>query len=350
MDKEMATPNTRDAGVTQQEKLRFLLLPASYPEPTRHVEAVETHMSWVFLTDRFAYKLKKPVLLPFLDFSTIERRKHFCSEEIRLNERLAPRVYIGTVPLTADAAGGLSLAGPGSPVDWLVKMHRLPARMMLDQAIQRGTAGGEDLQRLARLLVGFYRGARVVDMNGREYRQRFEADVATNLAELVRAGEVLADGQVESVHRRQRAFLDSSPWLLEQRATARHVVEAHGDLRPEHVFLGADPQIIDCLEFHPRFRIMDPADELAFFGMECEILGSPEIGAAVFERYCRGLDDRPSPLLLDFYRCYRACVKAKLAIWHVRDPEVREPARWPIVARRYLELAEGYAAGLPSPA
>ncbi len=346
----MATATT-DAEL--EGKLRFLLQAENYPEPTQRVEAVETHMSWVFLADRFAYKLKKPVRLPFLDFSTIERRRHFCLEEIRLNQRLAPRVYIGVVPLIGGSAGILSLGGPLQAIqgrrvaDWLVKMHRLPAAGMLDYAIRHKMVKSEDLERLAERLVAFYCAAPVIDVTAGEYRLRFEAAVRENWEALRQAGDILPQGHLEQVHLRQIAFVDTSPWLLEQRALARKIVEGHGDLRPEHVFLGSDPQIIDCLEFHAAFRALDPVDELAFFGMECEVLGAPAAGDHILERYCRATDDNPPPQLLDFYRSYRACVKAKLAFWHVRDPGVRDGARWRALARRYLGLAEGYARSLP---
>jgi len=344
----MRTPRATDA-IELSRKVDFLSRPESYPEPTRRVELVETHMSWVFLTDRFAYKLKKPVRLPFLDFSTLARRRHFCREEVRLNQRLAPLVYIDALRLVESPDGGLAIGGAGRPVEWLVKMHRLPARTMLDHAIRRGSVRNEDLDRLAERLTAFYGSAEAVDIGAREYRRRFEADVAANLREFRRSQDIVEWAKVEQLHRRQLAFLDSVPWLLEQRATTRKIIEAHGDLRPEHVSLGPEPQIIDCLEFQRRFRIMDPADELAFFAVECEMLGAPEIGALV-ERQCRaGLRDDPAPTLLRFYRCYRACVKAKLAIWHLTDPQVRDPARWPALARRYLDLAETYARDLPRP-
>jgi aminoglycoside phosphotransferase family enzyme len=329
-------------------KIETLLHAATYPEPTRRVESVETHMSWVFLTDRFAYKLKKPVRLAFLDFSTIEQHRHFCIEEVRLNQRLAPRIYIGVVPLTVAMGGALSLGGKGTVADWLVKMHRIPATGMLDHAIRRGTVRDQDLQVFADRLVAFYRAAPAIDMMAREYRLRFEAAVRENWQALAHGRDLLPPAQVERVHGRQLAFLESSPWLLEERALARRIVEAHGDLRPEHVFLGADPQVIDCLEFHAAFRALDPVDELAFFGMECEVLGAGAIGRLVLGHYCRDLEDDPPPPLLDFYRCYRACIKAKLAYWHLRNPEVRDKARWPDVAKRYLGFAERYGQSLPS--
>jgi uncharacterized protein len=323
-------------------KVRFLLRPASYPEPTRSVTAVETHMSWVFLTDRHAHKLKKPIRLTFLDFSTLERRKYYCEEEIRLNRRLAPSVYIGTVPITAGTGGAMSLGGTGAVVDWLVKMNRLPAARMLDQAIRRGSASADDIDRLARRLAMFYRAAPFVAITAADYRRRFETWVAENLDELRRCEAILPAGPVERVHSIQLDLLRDMPELFENRALEHRIVEAHGDLRPEHVCLGTAPEVIDCLEFNREFRLLDPVDELAFLGLECEMLGAPDIGNRVLSRYCQESGDDPPPRLLSFYKSYRACLRAKIAAWHVCVPDGRDVAKWPALADRYLALAEVY--------
>lgn len=327
-------------------KVAALRRPAIYPEPTLRVDAVETHMSWVFLTDRFAYKLKKPVWLPFLDFSTVERRKHFCEEEIRLNRRLAPEVYVGTVPMTLDSRRPLALAGDGPVVDWLVKMHRLPVERMLDHAVRHGTVGANDVDHLANRLARFYRTAKPVSIAAPDYRRRFENDIAENRHELQAYADGVSGRQVERVHSAQLAFLAAAPELFDRRVDEGRIVEAHGDLRPEHVALGAEPQIIDCLEFNREFRTLDPVDELAFFMVECEVLGAPAVGGVVFDRYCAVTGDLPPSRLLDFYRSYRAGLRAKITIWHLRETPVRDPGRWPPLARRYLDLADRYAVRL----
>jgi uncharacterized protein len=337
----LAPSSSRDAELTA--KVEFLLQPASYLEPTRRVDAIETHMSWVFLSDLYAYKLKKPIRLAFLDFSTLERRKHYCEEEVRLNRRLAPAVYIGTVPITIGTFGKMSLGGTGPAVDWLVKMHRLPANRMLDQAIRSGTVATEDIDQLARRLAEFYRAAPPVAMMPVEYRRRFETWVAENFDELRHCEPILPAAAVERVHSIQFGMLRDMPGLFDNRVANRRIVEAHGDLRPEHICLGPDPEVIDCLEFNREFRLLDPVDELVFFALECEMLGAPEIGDRVLDRYRRDTDDDPPISLRNFYKSYRACLRAKIAIWHVREPDGRDAAKWPALAERYLALAEAYA-------
>jgi uncharacterized protein len=320
-------------------KVRFLLRPASYPEPTRSVSAIETHMSWVFLTDRHAHKLKKPIKLEFLDFSTLERRRFYCEEEIRLNRRLAPSVYLGTVPITAGTGGTMSLGGGGAAIDWLVKMNRLPPARMLDEAIRLGSASADDVDRLARRLAEFYLAAPSVAIKATDYRRRFETWVAANLEELRRCEAILPARPVERVHSIQLNMLRDMPELVENRALEHRIIEAHGDLRPEHICLGAVPEVIDCLEFNREFRLLDPVDELAYFGLECEMLGAPGIGDRVLCRYRHESGDEPPPRLMSFYRSYRACLRAKIAAWHVRVPDGRDTAKWPALAQRYLILA-----------
>ena len=324
-------------------KIGFLRQPASYPDSTRNVEVVETHMSWVFLTDRLVYKLKKPVRLPFLDFSTVALRKHFCEEEVRLNRRLAPQIYLGTIPITKKAGGVLSLAGDGPAVDWLVRMSRLPSDRMLDHAIRNGSVSDQDVERLAIKLATFYRAAPPVGITTAEYRRRFEGDISANLTALKAAEGLLPQEEVVRVHEAQLAVLRSTPSPLDARAAEDRIIEAHGDLRPEHIFLGAEPQIIDCLEFNLDFRCLDPVDELCFLAIECEMLGAPAIGTKVLEKYRSITGDRPPPRLLDFYKCHRACLRAKLAFWHLQEANIREPERWPRQTRAYFKLAGIYA-------
>jgi aminoglycoside phosphotransferase family enzyme len=328
-------------------EVEFLRQPESYPEPTLKVEAIETHMSWVFLTEQFAYKLKKPAKTSFLDFSTVSLRKHFCEEEVRLNRRLAPHVYIGTVAITRDATG-MAIGGDGQTIDWLVRMHRLPRERMLDQAIRDRSFTHDEIGRLASRLSLFYRHAPPAPLSGFEYRRRLEFAVAANLEELKKTGDVLGRERVEHVHAVQLEFLRRNSRLLDRRVKEGRIIEAHGDLRPEHILLGADPQIIDCLEFNAEFRTLDPVDELAFFAVECESLDAPEIGTIVFARYRTETGDDPSAQLVDFYKCYRAVLRSKLSIWHLGEPQVRDPARWLKQARSYLDLAATYAERLSS--
>jgi len=314
--------------------------PDSYPGSAGRVEAMETHMSWVFLTDRHAYKLKKPVRFDFLDFSTLEARERDCREEVRLNRRLAPETYLGVVPLTMSGRGQLRLGGKGSVVDWLVKMRRLPSALMLDRVIVTGEADAAVVSKVASLLSRFYTGLAPVALSPSGYIQRFEREIDEHRRELAMPDYGMPGELVSAIILSQGNFLRTNGDLLCDRVRGHRIVEGHGDLRPEHVFVGNPPVVIDCLEFNKQFRIVDPADELAFLWMECAFLGAPEVGEGIWQAYADATGDAAAGALLSFYRSHRACLRAKLSLWHLKDHDIREPGKWRSRARKYLRLAD----------
>ncbi len=325
------------------DKVAFLAGPDAYPDAPPRVTAVETHMSWVFLTELFAHKLKKPVRNEFLDYTTLEARRRFCEEEVRLNQRLASGVYIGTAPLSVDPAGRLAIDGEGEIVDWLVRMRRLPPERMLDRAIAQGTARVADLEGAARLLATFHATAIRVAIPPSAFRRRLADAIAANQRVLeAPAFDLPRDSVIAACGALVRA-LEDHPALFEKRVRRGRVIEGHGDLRPEHVCLGPDPAVIDSLEFDRDFRVVDWVDELAFLAMECERLGSPGAGKVILETCCKALNDRPEEALINFYKAFRALLRAKLSILHLRDEAVRDREAWRPLALDYLRLAGIYA-------
>lgn len=335
------------AEIALSAKIAFLKEPRHYPDPTTAVTALETHRSWVFLTDQHAYKLKKPGSYTYLDVSTIAARKYYCEEEIRLNARLAADVYLALVPLTADCAGKIELGGTGRVVDWLVKMRRLPADRMLDVVIERKQAPEEQIRGVAQKLAKFYRAAAPIAVAPDDYRNGFERDIRANLRELSRPLFGLRHDLVEVPCAAQLKFLNHASALFDRRTREGRIVEAHGDLRPEHVcLLEPEPVVIDCLEFSLTLRTLDAAADLAFLAQECERLGAPRVGQTAFAIYSEITRDDPPATLLRFYKSYWACLRAKLCAWHLTDPACRDPGKWSRLATNYLVRAQGYAADL----
>ncbi len=331
---------------TSQAKVALLRQAQTYPEPPGQVAVVETHMSWVFLTDRYAYKLKKPVQYPFLDFSTLAARRHNCLEEVRLNRRLAREVYLGVVPLALDAAGNVGLERAGEPLDWLVKMRRLPAQRMLDELIRQKSVTVAELRRLARLLCAFYRRCPAVRIDSATYRARLAADIEENRRKLLDPACQLPSRQIATIHAAQLALLSREPLLFDRRVAEHRIVEGHGDLRPEHICMEAEPVVIDCLEFNRQFRIVDSVDELAFLALECERLGAALVHDMLFAAGRQELQDDPPARLVNFYKTWRACLRARLAIWHTHDVDAAEWPKWRRRAAVYLRLAEHYSQAL----
>jgi uncharacterized protein len=324
--------------ITTADKVDFLSSPAAYPGLVGPVDVEETHMSWVFLAGERVYKLKKPVRYPFLDFTTIEAREANCREEVRLNLRLAPEVYLGVVALSVSAGGALALGDDGEIVDWLVEMRRLPAERMLDKAIASGDVSRESICAVAHLLCGFYESAAREELSGAEYVEQFAHEQAINREVLSNRDFDLDRPRVESALRTVEDMLERSHRLV-RRAEAGRIVEGHGDLRPEHVCLSEPPAIIDCLEFSRRLRLVDPLDELVFLDLECQRLQAGWIGRLIIDTYAERTKDHPDDELMSFYRAYRACLRARLSLVHIIESDTRSPWKWLPQARHYIALA-----------
>lgn len=311
--------------------------PESYPQATRGVEAIETHLSWVFLTERHAYKLKKPVRTPWLDYTTVDGRKRACEVELALNRRLAPDVYLAVVPYVH--AKTPCLEQPGTPDDWLVKMRRLPSARMLDEKIARADVAPSEVDALARVLTAFYRSTRRAPLAGPAYRAKVAGDLAHKRASVSAARYGLNAAQVTRVCAHQDQWLAQHGALLEARAGS--LVDAHGDLRPEHVCLEpSGPAIIDCLEFDRTLRELDPVSELSFLALECRRLGAPWIGERLLAVYREQARDAFAPELVCFYQSYHALVRAAIAVWHLDDDAIDGRERWRARGHAYLELAQ----------
>jgi uncharacterized protein len=336
-------PKPREGCVTLAAKVAFLGCPDAYPERPMLVEVIETHLSWVFLTDRHVYKLKKPVLLPHLDFSKLEAREANSMMEVRLNRRLAPDVYLGVVALMSLPDGTLHLGQPhggaGEVVDWLVWMERLPVNRRLDEIIRGGTVTRSDITGLSTVLRRFYRQAPVVPIVPSDYISRFGRDMRINLDIIVpRVSSHLANEALRAADG-QAAFLAKHGGLLEERAVQGRIVEGHGDLRPEHVFLDGEPRVIDCLEFDRDLRLLDPVDELAYLGLECERLGAAWICQEILTEYRARSGDAPDPRLHAFYGGFRASLRARLAALRLDDAPPERRADWLARVESYLGLA-----------
>jgi aminoglycoside phosphotransferase family enzyme len=334
--------------VTLESKVAFLRQATSFPESAYRVEAIETHMSWVFLTDEFAYKLKKPVHQALFDFRTLDARRHYCQEEVRLNRRLAERIYLGIVALSINGTGHLQLDKGGTVVDWLVKMRRLPTQHMLDYAIRTGAACADDMRRVAARLAAFYRACPPGMADPAAYRDALVLDKERNLHELGQPAYRLPAAQVRDLCRRQREVLDNRRDWFDDRVRAGRIVEGHGDLRPEHVCLAPEVAIIDCLEFSRALRTVDPADELGFLALECERLGAGELGISLLDSYSGVSGDRPSRALVHFYQSYRATLRARIAIKHLDEEKFRYSPEWRRRADDYLRLAKRHQDSISS--
>ncbi len=325
-------------------KVAALRESATYPERPVRIEVIETHMSYVFLTPEYAYKLKKPVRYDYLDFSTLEARARNCREELALNQVLAPGVYLDVVSLAVDAQGRPALGGAGEPVEWLVKMRRLPSECMLDRRLRERTATTDEIRRLAGVLARFYRDSSPALTDSAAYCADYARKLEANSAALTDPRFGLPAELATEVCVRLARFLARAGDVLARRVAEGRIVDGHGDLRPEHVCLETRPVVFDRLEFNRVFRLVDAADELASLSMECERLGAPIVEAELFERYGETTGDSPPDELLHFYAAYRACLRARLAILHTQELAPAGWQRWQSLATDYLQLARRHTA------
>jgi aminoglycoside phosphotransferase family enzyme len=301
------------------EKVRFLSEGAHLEQPGVPVEVVETHFAWVFLTPTHAYKLRKPIRYHGIDTLSLAAREVTCREEVRLNQALAPGTYLDVLPLAATPDRELKLGGAaGEIVDWLVLMRRLPAARMLETLVRRGGLDATDLDALLRHLWDFYTGQPPIARDGAAYCLRLGEDIDCN-REAVEAVQVagLAAGAAADLAASQHALLDRLRLSLHARAEGGCIRECHGDLRPEHIFLGPPIVILDRLDFDRELRLLDPLEELTFLALECDRIGLPAQRFDLQRHAPAAL--RGAPPLLDFYRSNRAFTRARLAAWHLAE-------------------------------
>lgn len=312
-------------------------------------EQIETHISVLFLTDHHVYKLKKDINLGFLDFSTLEQRKRACETEVDINRRLAPDVYEGTVPVNQNGNGRISLGGDGQTIDWLVKMKRLPENRCFIHHIHDVQELKRHLPCVVDQLTSFYRVLEPISKE--DYVDDFRQHVIHNTGVITDSRYDLPSTTAHRVSALQRWFLFVQEELLHRRVASGHVVEGHGDLRAEHIYLTQPPTIIDGIEFDRQLRILDVADELSFLAVTCQFRGASNVGQDILARVCANLQDSPPDSLLDFYRAYRATVRAKVAALRFDQSEGESKNAAHSEALRYLEIADEFSTRLgPLPA
>jgi len=329
----------RSREVPLAAKVAFLSTPDAYGRAPDSIGCRETHMSWVFSTADEVYKLKKPIRLPYLDFSSLERRRVACAAELVLNRRLAPDVYKSVVSLTRRGEA-MAIGGLGETIDWLVVMRRLDEERTLEHLLLTRRLALRQLNPLISVLAAFYRRAPRIAISPAAHLARWRRCLAANRGILLDARLGLPAALVRRVDRRQKEFLERHSYLLLERVRRRLIVDGHGDLRPEHVWPEPPVRIIDCLEFNADLRAIDPLDELAFLHVECSRLGAARHGDYVVQRVAAALPGVFAPELFAFYASYRAMLRARLAIAHLLEDRPRLPEKWPPLALGYLRAAD----------
>jgi len=330
------------------ELIQALLDPKAYPDHPQKVELSQTQMSYVFLADDYVYKIKKPVNFGFLDYTTLENRRFYCQKEIELNRRLCPDTYLDVVPVTSDN-GHICIGGNGEIEEYAVKMRRLPQEAMMDALLANNRLTPEMVASVAATLAEFHKkaetGATVNTFGGIDTVTQNAAENFTQTEKYI--GNIISGDTFKRIKAYTESFIKANAPLFSKRVSNGRIRDCHGDLHAAHICFQNGICIYDCIEFNDRFRYCDVASEVAFLAMDLDRYGRADLSSDFVAAYVEKSGDDELKQLLDFYKCYRAYVRGKVACFHYDDPYISAGEREKVLttARSYFELAESYMKG-----
>jgi aminoglycoside phosphotransferase family enzyme len=329
----------------QIQVVEALRKPEAYDEEVGQIELKQTHISYVFLTRNFVYKVKKAVDFGFLDFSTLEKRRFFCEKELDLNRRLCGDMYIEVAPITISDV--VKINGEGTPVEYAVKMKRIPEEKIMTRLLEEGKIDQKLVDRMAKIIAEFHKKAEgsknigefgSLPMIERNWRENFEQTEEF-------FGETISPESYQLIQERIDKFMSNNRTLFARRVIENRIRECHGDIHSGNIFIAEKIYIFDAIEFNERFRYCDVASEVAFLAMDLDFKERSDLSNFLVDRYVKYSEDRELELLLPFYKCYRAYVRGKVISFKLNDPSVgsEEMSASTEEARAYFDLAANYA-------
>jgi aminoglycoside phosphotransferase family enzyme len=325
---------------------KALLNPEIYPDLPKEVGFFETHISLLFFTGNHVYKVKKPVDFGFLDFTSLEKRKFFCEQEVTLNRRLSPKIYLGVVKIIQNGERIL-LDGNGEVIEYAVKMKQIPEELLMDKLLEKGQVTPKMIEAISEKLARFYFTAATSDfIKSFAKPERFKQDTDENFEQTRKYIDVTIPHAVYSeVHERTDQFFRERKDLFYQRIASDWVRDCHGDLRLEHIFWGEEISIFDCIEFNERLRYTDVAADIGFLAMDLDYHEREDLSQRLIRTYILESGDYDLPKILDFYKCYRAYVRGKVESFRLDDPNIPEVEKGKALkrAQKYFKLAHHYA-------
>ena len=325
---------------------KALLNPDIYPDHPQAVKFIETHISLLFLTGNNVYKVKKPVDFGFLDFTTLGKRKFFCEQEVKLNRRLSPTIYLGVVAITKEA-NRIVLDGKGELVEYAVKMRQIPEEFLMDKLLEKKQVSPRMIEAVSEKLVKFYFAAETNDLIQSFARpERVRQDTDENFEQTEKYIDVTIPGEVyEAVKNRTNEFFRTNGKIFHQRIATDRIRDCHGDLRLEHIFWGDEISIFDCIEFNERFRYTDVAADIAFLAMDLDYHTRQDLSEHLIRAFIGESGDQELTKMLDFYKCYRAYVRGKVESFRLDDPHIPGEEKKEALkrAQKYFNLAYRYA-------
>jgi aminoglycoside phosphotransferase family enzyme/predicted kinase len=327
-----------------------LLKPKAYPETTGRIELLQTQMSFILLTDNYVYKVKKPVNLGYLDYTTLEKRRFFCQREVELNQRLCPEVYLGVVPIAREGSN-IIVEGKGEAVEYAVKMRRLPQQAMMDRLLAGNRVTPEMITKVAQKLAAFHQKAETnatISAFGEIKAIRKNTDENFTQTEKY-IGSTISQEKYQRLKAYTDSFIKKNAALFQKRIAEGRIRDCHGDLHAAHVCFTDGICIYDCIEFNDRFRYADVASEVAFLAMDLDHYGRADLARRLVNAYIDKSQDKGLVKLLNFYKCYRAYVRGKVEGFKLDDPYIApaEKKQTLEVASSYFDLADAYIRSKP---
>ncbi|MFQ6088022.1 MAG: hypothetical protein ACE5K0_03890 [Candidatus Methanofastidiosia archaeon] len=311
-----------------------------YPHPVSYIRERETHISHVFLTGKYAYKVKKPVKFLFLDYSTLSKRRYFCERELEINKKLCGDMYIEVVPITKD--GDVKIGGEGKVLEYALKMREIPQEYMMYDLLREGKITSETISEIARIVADFHKKAstdeKIAKFGESQAILKNCVDNFTDTRSL--RGKLISKKKFDTIEQNTRRFLKEREELFSKRVREGRVRDIHGDLHSGNIFVAERIYIFDAIEFNPEINCTDVCAEVAFFSMDLDFSGRRDFSELFVKRYLELSGDEELLELLDFYKCYRAMVRAKVNSYALLSKKAES------LVKKYFELAYEYALAL----
>ena len=319
--------------------------PEAYDEEPGRIELTQTHISFVFLTRNFVYKVKKAVDLGFLDFTTLEKRRFFCEKELELNRRLCGEMYLEVVPI--NRSNIIKIKGEGKPIEYAVKMKRMPQEKMMNKLLEENKVNSKLIDEIAKIIAEFHSKAetnrRISEFGSLKIIETNWKENFDQTREFV--GKTIPMKDFKFIRERIDDFMKRNVSFFEKRMAERRVRDCHGDIHSGNIFVTDRIYIFDAIEFNERFRYSDIASDVAFLAMDLEFKGQTDLSKFFVKKYVEYSGDQELTKLLPFYKCYRAYVRGKVISFKLQDPNVGSEEKGAAMkeAKAYFKLASAYA-------
>jgi hypothetical protein len=334
-----------------KEVIEAMMNPGTYDEKVERVRTVQTYHSYIFLTEKYAYKIKKPVRYPYFDFTTLQKRKETLEKEVELNKRISGGIYLGVLPVN-ESGGKIKIGGEGKTVEYVLKMVEIPQETIMTKLLEENKVGRDDIEELARIIAEFHSKAKTdkkIEKFGSLEVIRFNWDENFEQTEIFK-NITVTEEQFNFIKEKIFKFLQENKGLFEKRVRDKKIRDCHGDLYSDSIFISDRIYIFDAVEFNDRFRFSDVASDIGFLAMDLDVKGRSDLSEYLIQKYVEVAKDFELKKLLNFYKCYRAYIRGKVNSFKLNEKTAEgEKEKAKELARKYFELSYKYASELAEP-